>query len=501
MRLKEKTLQRFLLILLFLFTLQITVAAVKIYPIPTGLKTSVAYKVFINKQEVFVYDSPVPAAYCSFDMSNGVEIVIKVTRDVKWVDVRPLAAGVTPVFKDSTIRIYLKKPMQLSIELNGSIKMPLFIFANPFEKNIPSKNDPNVLFFEAGKMYHPGIITLKDNQTLYVEGGAFVTAVIESNHAKNIRICGRGVLDGTYNNDFDDALIKAGTFPEKKNEEGKKYHRFINLRDCENVTVEGVTMHNSTSWDVVPIHCNKVHIDNIKIVSDNASDDGIDIVRSRNVLIENCFIRTKDDCIAIKATMDYPKSEGIDSVLVRHCIFWNATWGNGLEIGFELNSSEVKNIRFADNDIIHVEAGAAISIHNAGTATVSDIIFENIRIEDVRQKLFDLAIFRSQYSDDGTHDKLEREKLYLNGAWDGVLSVPPNEKEAHAKFRGHIQNVLLKDIQITDGGLPFSIFYGSDNSHKVEKVTIKNLRLHGKRISGLKDAKFYLENTSNIKIQ
>ncbi|MEP7230191.1 MAG: glycosyl hydrolase family 28 protein [Ginsengibacter sp.] len=501
MREKEIFLRSFLLMFLFLFTLQITVGAVKIYPIPVGLKSSDVYRVFINEQEVFVYDSPVPAAYCSFDMNSGVEIVIKVNRDVKWVDVRPLAAGVIPIFKDSTIRLYLKKPMQLSIELNGSIKMPLFIFANSFEKNIPSKNDPNVLFFEAGKMYHPGIITLKDNQTLYVEGGAFVTAVIEANNAKNIRICGRGVLDGTYNYDFDDALIKAGTFSEKTNEEGKKYHRFINLRDCENVTVEGVTMHNSTSWDVVPIHCNKVHIDNIKIVSDNASDDGIDIVRSRNVLIENCFIRTKDDCIAIKTLMDYPKSEGIDSVLVRHCIFWNAAWGNGLEIGFELNSLEVKNIRFIDNDIIHVEAGAAISIHNAGTATVSDLIFENIRIEDVRQKLFDLAIFRSQYSDDGTHDEAERKKLYLNGVWDGVLSVPPNEKEAHAKFRGHIQNVLLKNIQIIDGGLPFSIFYGSDNSHKVKQVTIKNLTLHGKRITSLKDAKFYLENTSDIKIQ
>lgn len=501
MRVKEKTIQGFLLMLLFLFTLQVTVAAVKIYPIPVGLKSSEVYKVFINKQEVFVYDSPVPAAYCSFDMSGGVEIVIKVNRDVKWVDVRPLAAGVIPVFKDSTIRIYLKKPMQLSIELNGSIKMPLFIFANSFEKNIPSKNDPNVLFFEAGKMYHPGIITLKDNQTLYIEGGAFVTAVIKADHAKHIRICGRGVLDGTFNNSFDEERIKAGNFPYDNKEAKGEYHRFVELADCENVSIEGITLRNSTSWTVVPLHCNKVKIDNIKIVSDNASDDGIDIVRSRNVLIENCFIRTKDDCIVLKTTMDYPKSEGIDSVLVRHCIFWNALWGNGLEIGFELNSSEVKNIRFIDNDIIHVEAGAAISIHNAGTATVSNIIFENIRIEDVRQKLFDLAIFRSQYSDDGTHDNLEREKLYLNGAWDGVLSVPPNEREAHAKFRGHIRNVLLKDIQIIDGGLPFSIFYGSDNSHKVKQVTIENLTVHGKKIISLKDAKVYLENTSNIKIE
>lgn len=501
MRVKENFLRSFLLMFLFLFTLQIAVAAVKIYPIPIGLKPSATYRVFINKQEVFVYDSPVPAAYCSFDMNSEVEIVIKVNRDVKWVDVRPLAAGVIPLFKDSTIRIYLKRPMQLSIELNGSIKMPLFIFANSFEKNIPSKNDPNVLFFEAGKMYHPGILILKDNQTLYIEGGAFVIAVIKADDAKNIRICGRGVIDGTYSGNFVDKLIMAGEFPYSNKEMRGKYHRLVELRDCENVIVEGITLHNSTSWDVVPLHCNKVKIDNIKIVSDNASDDGIDIVRSRNVLIENCFIRTKDDCIAIKTLMDYPKSEGVDSVLVRRCIFWNAAWGNGLELGFELNSFEVKNIRFIDNDIIHVEAGAAISIHNAGTATVSNIIFENIRIEDVRQKLFDLAIFRSQYSDDGTHDNLEREKLYLNGAWDGVLSVPPNEREAHAKFRGHIQNVLLKDIQIIDGGLPFSIFYGSDNDHKVEQVTIKNLTVYGKRITSLKNAKVYLENTSNIKIE
>ncbi len=153
MREKENFLRSFLLMFLFPFTLQITVGAVKIYPIPVGLKSSDVYRVFINKQEVFVYDSPIPAAYCSFDMNGGVEIVITVNKDVKWVDVRPLAAGVIPVFKDSTIWIYLKKPMQLSIELNGSIKMPLFIFANSFENNIPSKKDPNVLFFEAGKMY------------------------------------------------------------------------------------------------------------------------------------------------------------------------------------------------------------------------------------------------------------------------------------------------------------------------------------------------------------
>lgn len=104
------------------------------------------------------------------------------------------------------------------------------------------------------------------------------------------------------------------------------YQRFLDFTDCENVTVNGITIHNSTLWQVVQIHCNNVQINNIKIVSDQASGDGIDIVRSKHVGIENSFIRTKDDCIAIKAHIDYPKTEPVDDILVQNCTFWNALW-------------------------------------------------------------------------------------------------------------------------------------------------------------------------------
>jgi hypothetical protein len=241
-----------------------------------------------------------------------------------------------------------------------------------------------------------------------------------------------------------------------------------------------------------------VHINNVKIISDQASDDGIDIVRSKNVLIENSFFRTKDDCIAIKAHLQYPKTEAVDNILARNNVYWNALWGNAIEIGFELNAAEIKNITFRNSDIIHVEAGAAISIHNAGTGHVDNVVFDDIRIEDARQKLFDFAIFRSQYSEDGTRDPEERKRLYLNGAWDGVLMVPENEKAAHAVYRGNISNLLLKNIKIIDGPFPYSIFYGYDAAHNVKNIIIENLSVHGKKLTTVKDAKFYLEETENI---
>jgi polygalacturonase len=266
------------------------------------------------------------------------------------------------------------------------------------------------------------------------------------------------------------------------------------------VVIDGITLHNSTSWEIVPTHCNRFNINNIKIVSDQPSDDGIDILHSKNVTIENSFIRTRDDCISIKSYIDYTKNDGVDSVLVQNCVFWNGEWGNCLEIGYELFSGETKNIIFRNCDIIHVEDGAAISIHNAGSSNVKNILYENIRIEDSSQKLFDFAIFKSRYRSAEKYMYRPENLQYLNGAWDGVLSIPADKKDFYAQFRGTISNVTLRNIQV-NGRFPFSIFYGFDNAHKVSNVVTENLTINGKKIINLADAKFYIEKADNIIIK
>jgi hypothetical protein len=278
-------------------------------------------------------------------------------------------------------------------------------------------------------------------------------------------------------------------------------HRWINLTDCENISVEGITLHNGTTWQVALMHCNKAEIKDIHIVSEAASDDGIDICRSTNVVIDNVFAHTKDDCVAIKSHGDYPGDQPTDNILVKNCVFWNSIWGNAIEIGFELNSDEVKNIHFENIDVIHVEDGATISIHNAGKAHVHNIIFENIRVEDSRQKLFDLAIFSSQYSPDGNRDPEYSKKYYLSGAWDGVQRIPEGKEAYHSQFRGKISNVVFKDIQVIGGLMPFSVFHGFDREKNVSGVQIENLTYMGKRITGKEEAKIREQFTDDIKIK
>jgi hypothetical protein len=234
----------------------------------------------------------------------------------------------------------------------------------------------------------------------------------------------------------------------------------------------------------------------VKIVSGNNSDDGIDVVRSRDVTITGCFIRTKDDCIAVKTIADPPSRIGTEKLVVTNNVFWNAEWGNALEIGFELRNSHVRDILFRDCDVIRVERGATFSIHNGDSATVSNVCFENIRVEDSRDKLVDLAIFVSQYS---VNRPAELRPPYdFDRRWGGVLTLTPEQRLEQAKFRGHIRDIVFKDIQVVGGPQPHSISHGWDAEHAVENITFDSLWIDGQKITSAEEGRITLENTKNV---
>jgi hypothetical protein len=454
----------FRLIILLLITSSPALAQVTTWQPPDSYSSSKYYSVVVNGTKVPVYDTPI-ASYAVFDFSGKADVVVNTSFDVRWVDVRPLRHGIVPKYRDAnTFVVQLKEPSHLSLELNGRIRQqPLFLLSGFPETDKPDRNDKNVIWFESGKLYDNVNLEIKSGQTVYVEGGAVVKGKIFANGQKNISIRGRGVLDGSTNKDTPG-------------------WRAVHFTDCKNVNVKDVVLHNGTTWQIAAFHCDSVSIQNVKIISESGGDDGMDIVRCRNVVVDNVFAHTKDDCIAIKSHGDYPPTEITDNILVKNCTFWNSLWGNAIEIGYELYSAEVKNVRFENIDIMHVEDGAAMSIHNAGPAHVHNVVFDNIRVEDCSQKLIDVAIFFSQWGPDGIRDKEFTTSHYLHGAWDGVQRIPEGKLDYHRKFRGTVSNVTFKNIQVVDGHLPFSVVHGFDDEHMVKGVTIENLTHMGKRI-------------------
>lgn len=179
------------------------------YPAPAGEPLSGDYEVTANGQNVDVYTARVldppfagkqwdfggPYSFGNFDMAGRATVRIKSPRPLRNTVIRPQAAVANMTVEDDhTLVLTLDGPHKFSVEPDGR-KGPLLLFANPLEDNPPQPNAPNVIYFGPG-MHRADKITVGSNQTLYLAGGAVVKGGVWA-QGDNIRIIGRGILDGS----------------------------------------------------------------------------------------------------------------------------------------------------------------------------------------------------------------------------------------------------------------------------------------------------------------
>lgn len=404
-------------------------------------KTSVAasgafdFSVRADGKGLFVNNSRV-GGYVVFSCNGRVSMEVTWLGGIEDVIVRPLRLGIKPKIEGDKAVFTLPGPCNISVEINGNVWRPLFVFANPVETSVPKRGDDGIIYYGAGRIHDAGLVELKSGDTVYIAGGAIVRGAFIAENASDITIMGRGILDGSSYH--------------------KGERRMIELLSCRNVCIKDIVIFNSGHWTVPLKKCDTVNISNLKIVNWRDWDDGIDICGSCNVTISGCFIRTKDDCIAIKAVhYGWMTGDGmgdVKNVTVRDSVIWNGIWGNGLEIGFETRAGSISDIVFRDNDLIHVQGSeGTFTIHNGDRATVSNVLYENIRVEDSVGYLIDFKILESRYSKD--------------------------------KERGQIKNIRFNNIDVFGDVFPMSIMLGFDKTHSIEDVTLSNFRIHGKSIS------------------
>jgi hypothetical protein len=435
---KIKTLNCKLYLLTILFNMliiQLTAKTLVTYKTPADAEAAPEFELEINGQKIFVYNTRI-AAFAYFSFEGKVDVKVTYLSPVYNFDIRPKSKNIEADLYRNQIHFSLENPANISVEINKNIKRPLFIFASPLETEIPDSTDKNVIFFKAGKIHYPGEVPVKSNQTVYIEGGAIVRGNFMTDKGKNIKIMGRGILDNS------------------RYQKGE--HRPIEINQCENVLIEGIILTECRHWSCTSTASKNITYNNLKIVSENDWDDGIDIVGSTDVLVNNCFIRTKDDCIAIKSGVnyftDFNSSINVDNIKVQNSVMWNGMWGNALEIGFETRSDTIKNVTFKNCDLIHVEGPeGTFTIHNGDRAVVKNVLYEDIRVEDSRGWLIDFKILESVYSKD--------------------------------KQRGKIEDIHFKSITVEGDIFPYSQLLGFDETHRITGVTLENFVIHGTKVT------------------
>ncbi len=208
---------KFILTLVIILFAYAADAQVKVYPDPdpknkSGFNVkSAIFKVQIIQNgkviESFVYSSQTNFEkpellsdynhWTTFEFQGKIEVCVKrLDGDISSARIYPARHNIIPSVSKDEVRFSLEKPCKLFIDVAGMEEHPLFLFADEIEKNIPSKKDKNVIWFDAGKVHNVGLqYKVPNGKTVYIEGGAVVRGTFwcEDGNKPTI-VKGKGVI-------------------------------------------------------------------------------------------------------------------------------------------------------------------------------------------------------------------------------------------------------------------------------------------------------------------
>ncbi|HVE56922.1 MAG TPA: glycoside hydrolase family 28 protein [Pyrinomonadaceae bacterium] len=161
--------------------------------------------------------------------------------------------------------------------------------------------------------------------------------------------------------------------------------QFIQPYKCKNVLIEGVTIVDSPMWEVHPVLCENVTVRKLHINSHGPNNDGCDPESCKDVLIEDCFFDTGDDCIAIKSGRNNDGrriNTPTENIIVRGCTMKDGH--GGITVGSEI-SGGVRNL-FAENNMLdspNLDHALRVKNNASRGGLLENFYFRNITVGEV----------------------------------------------------------------------------------------------------------------------
>jgi polygalacturonase len=161
--------------------------------------------------------------------------------------------------------------------------------------------------------------------------------------------------------------------------------QFIQPYRCENVLIEGVTIQNSPMWEIHPVLCRNVTVQDVKINSHGPNNDGCDPESCTDVLIKNCDFDTGDDCIAIKSgrNADGRRLKApTENIIVQGCRMKDGH--GGITVGSEI-SGGVRNLFAEDCKLDSQNLDHALRVKNNAMrgGLLEKLHFRNLEVGQV----------------------------------------------------------------------------------------------------------------------
>ena len=190
--------------------------------------------------------------------------------------------------------------------------------------------------------------------------------------------------------------VPQGLETDEEWESVKTYLRpvLVGLKECENVLLEDVLFQNSPCWNIHPLMCRNVIINNITVRNPwySQNGDGIDIDSCEDVILVNSSFDVGDDAICIKSGKDEDgrrRARPCRNLIVDNCIVFHGH--GGFVVGSEM-SGGVENISVTNCSFLGTDVGLRFKSCRGRGGVVRNIHIKDIVMTDIPTEplLFDL---------------------------------------------------------------------------------------------------------------
>jgi len=338
-----------------------------------------------------------------------------------------------------------------------------------------SANGGGRVILAPGK-YVCGSIYLKSGVTLHLEAGATLlgslnpwdyvkdaccgwTAFIFAVKQENIGLTGEGVVDcrgfEVANNMVQ--YVHRGLFKDPlKLDRPQESNRpeNIHFRECNNVTVSGITLQNPASWNQQYDRCRNLLIENEKVFATAYwNNDGLDVVDCSDVVVRGCYIDAADDAYCFKSHSVDGVSE---NVLVENCV--GRSSANGIKFG-TVTRGVFRHFRFRNMTIFDTYR-SAFTVASVDGSSIEDVEIDGLRSIHTGNPIFIRTGCRNKGKVQACLKDIVIKNVYAE--------VPSGKADAGYNYEGPVEDLPRNVCPSSIIGIP---------GLRIENVLVQNVEL------------------------
>ena len=237
----------------------------------------------------------------------------------------------------------------------------------------------------------------------------------------------------------------------------------ISFKECENVLLEDCLFQNSPCWNIHPLMCRNVIIDNITVRNPwySQNGDGLDVDSCENVLVINSSFDVGDDAICIKSGKDEDgrrRARPCRNLIVDNCIVFHGH--GGFVVGSEM-SGGVENIKVSNCRFLGTDVGLRFKSCRGRGGVVKNIYIEDIVMMNIPTEplLFDL-----HYGG----------KSAVEAAAEGASPVDVAYVEAD-ETTPQFRDIYIKDVVCS--GAARAMYFNGIPEKNIENIVVENCEI------------------------